>query len=59
MFRRVRLVATALFIAALAPAQDDLRQGDTEFSADLADLNRRYDVPMSAEDSHGAVNASL
>lgn len=43
------LLTSALAVASLAAQQSELRQRIETFSADLADLNRRYDTPMSAE----------
>ena len=43
------LLTSALALASLAAQQSELRQRIETFSADLADLNRRYDTPMSAE----------
>ncbi|MCA8951903.1 MAG: DUF885 domain-containing protein, partial [Planctomycetes bacterium] len=44
----VALASVSLPLTALT-AQQDLRQRITGFSADLADLDRRYDVPLSGE----------
>lgn len=41
------LLTSALAVASLAAQQSELRQRIETFSADLADLNRRYDTPMS------------
>ena len=43
------LLTSALAVASLAAQQSELRQRIETFSADLADLNRRYDTPMSTE----------
>ena len=43
------LLTSALAVASLAAQQSELRQRIEAFSADLADLNRRYDTPMSTE----------
>ena len=43
------LLTSALAVASLTAQQSELRQRIETFSADLADLNRRYDTPMSAE----------
>jgi len=48
--RSALLLSLVLFAAAPSLAQESELRGRIEtFSADLADLNRRYDTPMSAE----------
>ena len=46
---RLGLLLLALFASLPGQAPPDLRQHIEWFSADVADLSRRYDVPMSGE----------